>query len=319
MWLRHEVVLNPAGVSAFHFVTIGVVGITTAVSIWTHPDLIPLTPRPDELVDDAWTGGFAAIIGIALLKIFRAAPLETRDKASIAKKDIGQKLWDYAADEARASGCDPELIQAIIAAEAIQRPRWLRSMEGWVGKFRVGKGTYGVAQITSRYPMTDKESIAALCQRFSGFIPAKPLYGADRARFEARLEEDHNSSSAFIEDVVHLYNEFIGYSLRSSQSKRQDGRPTIELRSVRRVGQHVHFEGTCVADADGLVLISEEPHMVKTAKLQLTKPHRTPWEFHLPLSTHEAHLIAVNGGFTEDFEVHQIEAYLLLSIDDLLH
>src|SRR5215207_5321217 len=55
-------------------------------------------------------------------------------------------------------GTDPLLVESIMMVENVQRPRWFRTAERLKGIF-AKPGTYGIMQVASPRPLSDKDSI----------------------------------------------------------------------------------------------------------------------------------------------------------------
>jgi len=151
-----------------------------------------LIPQPQEFVSAAWTALFVVVLSTAVLKVM-SQKLSPEDLLGHAQKDIGEELWTEIRSISAKYSCDPAFIRAIVAGEVLQRPRWLRSIEKIKGiVFR--RKSYGVAQVSSDSPLSDKESIIRLCQNYAGYYPKAEL--ADHERIRAKVEM-HNLDDEF--------------------------------------------------------------------------------------------------------------------------
>jgi hypothetical protein len=103
----------------------------------------PVVPEPKELVANIWAGFLAAIGAIYLQRVvlLRKKP---RDLMEQSFDEIPLKLRVYAWRKARAAGIDPRIPLAIMSAENLQRPSWVRQLERLVPR-RLG-GTRGIMQ-----------------------------------------------------------------------------------------------------------------------------------------------------------------------------
>lgn len=177
---------------------------TSFVALWSSDDLAFLVPQPTEVVFALWTAVFVAVAGVGLRSVWRTEPLSSSDCIEAARADCGEDLWETIALEAARTQCDPALMQAIVAAEISQRPRWVRNMERMVHRF-TRRGTYGVAQMSSESPVSDEESIRLLCESFAGYEPVEdPIGNLDSVALRKRLRE-HNSNGWFLKRVPALY------------------------------------------------------------------------------------------------------------------
>ncbi|MGH8926498.1 MAG: hypothetical protein ACRDWA_18020, partial [Acidimicrobiia bacterium] len=120
--------------------------------------MMNLVPGPDELRSDLWTALLAAILGAAFVKATSSRGVDVPALVDYAKLQVGPELLSYARNRALEVSTDPDLVEAILLVESLQRPKWLRGLErrfGWLLGFK----TYGVMQVTSDKPLSDKESI----------------------------------------------------------------------------------------------------------------------------------------------------------------
>lgn len=159
-------------------------------------------PQPMDMVNAVWTAAIAAIAYFALTQVLSGNERTTDHLFLRAKYDV-QSVWDYCAEAARTHQCDVEVLRAIILAEAVQRPSWLRWVEFQLqrlfGKFG-RKSTTGVAQINSVKPLTDKESIDLLAERL-GRCPHN-----DAQELRGFLRRHHNNDETLINDAHAFYD-----------------------------------------------------------------------------------------------------------------
>lgn len=166
---------NVAGLLLYYVLSSVLVATTCAGVIVTADRLRPLVPQTDKLSEAAWTGVFAAVLAVALQSLGRG-DISDADLLDRARRDIGPDLWRQVRDAAGRYGTDGDLLRAIVAVEALQRPAWFRRAERLKGKPR-GSGTYGVAQVSSSAPLSDSESIEELARRFQQFLPDRDESG----------------------------------------------------------------------------------------------------------------------------------------------
>jgi len=103
------------------------IAVTWAAAI-TYPSWARPIPEPSDVVVAFWTGLFAAILAVL---IQRSASFHESHESLVerGKRGIGPNLWAYAADAAARAGCDADVVRAIMVAEVLQRPRWVRRLE----------------------------------------------------------------------------------------------------------------------------------------------------------------------------------------------
>lgn len=215
------------------------------LSYFTYHWYAAFIPEPDELIFAVWTAVFAAVLATAFQQLLRSPALSVEQKLAAARRDIGEDTWEFVNQAALDANCEPVLIQAIVAAEALQRPRWMRSLERAKGRL-VPSGSYGVAQITASHPLSDAQSVQALCQEHAGYYPARSSMGGVRQTLlEARIEK-HNSNPAFVSSVMDFYRHLIPWAQHRSATISYDGRPHIEVIGEQRVGEQLEIHGSAV-------------------------------------------------------------------------
>jgi hypothetical protein len=278
---RQALLIYHATVAAGLAVALGLVSMT--YSAW-----IPITPTPSDLPLAIWTGLFASVLTVAARQALAPAP-DVSALLARAETDIGEAHWSYARAAAKTRDCSPELIQAVIAAEATQRPSWVRKLET-VKARATGKGTYGVAQISAALPLSDRESIDRLCQSFQGFVvPRHPTYDwVLDERLAARLER-HNPNRHFVELVTSFYKKLAPSPIASNDSVEDDGRRSIEVTSCGRDGSSWVLKGTAVAKSGELLVNVVRTHDTAPGEDAWTIPvdgesnHRGEWNLTVPV------------------------------------
>lgn len=260
-------------------------GSTIAAGL-TYPLARGFIPAPKELVTAAWTGVFVAVLAVFAQRA-GAFGYSREGRLARARGDIGPDLWAYVADAAAKYDCDPDLIRAIVAAESLQRPGWVRRLERMKGKF-VGQGSYGIAQITSSIPLTDEDSVDLLCQAYAGYYPERnKQYGSIlQSRIKARVE-DHNVDPIFVELVCELHRELQPYAIFHSEALALDKRFTIEVLAVERDGHTWTIRGTASVYEGNLLLTSElADGSVERGNTSATvgAPARGEWSTRVPLN-----------------------------------
>jgi hypothetical protein len=108
-------------------------------------------------------------------------------------------LISYAKSQAHAAGVDEDLVVAVMVVEAIQRPEWLRRLERLLARL-LRRGTYGIMQVGSRRPLSDRESIDAAIQGpLSGVLLDRDQHGWAKRDSVGPAVRNYNSDPAFIE------------------------------------------------------------------------------------------------------------------------
>ena len=96
------------------------------------------------------------------------------------------------------NNADPTLVKAICIAENIQRPSWIRRLENILGRFKP-EATYGIMQVTSKKPISDKESIKQAIEQF--------FKDSSHMNFNKKIKsvERYNSDQKYIFFVEEIY------------------------------------------------------------------------------------------------------------------
>jgi hypothetical protein len=270
----------------YNAVVVVVVVLTTAAAGLTFRLWDGLVPNPSDLVVAAWAGVFAVILAVSAQRLVRFRGENGEELLAHAKRDIGSSPWQYAEEAAERQATDPLLIQAILAAEALQRPHWIRRLERTKGRI-LPRGTYGVAQVASDQPLSDQESIDRLCSSWAGYFPERDSYGsvAD-VRLAARLEQ-HNSNPGFAHSAIDFYRQLQPQPFAQSERTARDHRPVIEVNRISRQGQTWELSGTAsVYEANLIVTTSTEDGTSSTSHTTATTgaPGRGRWSIELPLA-----------------------------------
>lgn len=154
----------------YHFTVVLVVVISAVLANLATPALQVLVPSPSEMVSNLWIAGLVAVTGALFVRLGSAQlppPFGGQYFLERATRDVGVDLQDDLFIAAKERGADPVLLLAIMVAEVLQRPSWVRAAERLVGRFRP-TGSYGVMQVRSSRPLTDQESIEIASTQLSG-------------------------------------------------------------------------------------------------------------------------------------------------------
>jgi hypothetical protein len=200
MRYRHDQARYPLLiVDVFNIGVVFVAALAGAVGPGPFPDIVP---SASDFFSSLWTTAFVAVVAICLLyatknrttldKLLQRSQAETRDLTPIALSLAGKH------------GTDPALVLAIMYAENLQRPHWVRTLERIKGKIWPA-GSYGVMQISSNRPLSDLESVhKAVTERLSGKSVPHGEYSYDYEELENTLRE-WNDNDEFVTLARQLY------------------------------------------------------------------------------------------------------------------
>jgi len=239
------------------------VGITASAALLAFP-LFPLTrglvPSTDSLIDALWTAGLVAVAGAFILRITTNDREDESPgmlyKYERAVRDSGIDLFDAMFQVGAAQGTDPLLIRAIAVVEILQRPKWLRRCERVLGRFR-RHGSYGVMQMTSNHPLSDRESIVRFSREHQGdfmiTLDESARYSSVNENEIWRIAGQHNGDRQFIDAVSNFYDWFAS-NILWVQSDSSFG--LIGIIEKRRYATSVGYRIATTSEA--LELVAEE-------------------------------------------------------------
>ena len=194
-----------------HTMVFFALALTVLFAVILRNILDPLVPDVQTVIPEIWG---AIFVGILATMFYIATSNRISSDNIIAKQreKIGQSLLNYARLEAKKAQCDPILVEAIMIAESIQRPKWFRRLERIMGViFR--RGTYGIMQVTSDQPIDDYESIdEAICYHLSGsnnIVDTKGRYNLEILKQHAH---NYNPSNEFVIQVSQIAEELYAES-----------------------------------------------------------------------------------------------------------
>lgn len=186
-----------------HLLVTAVILATSIVVVLFRRQLGFLIPSLESLVQALWSALFIAI----LLFLFRenGLPFGKKESDLIGRliSDVGEKVWRGSEEIALKYSIDPVIVRAIILAEVEQRPRWIRSLERIKGRvLRVG--TYGVAQMHAKGPLSDLESIELLSETLQEWGCENIDEGNDEEIWEVFLR--HNGDRDVAKRMMMFYH-----------------------------------------------------------------------------------------------------------------
>jgi hypothetical protein len=268
--------------------TIGVLG-AGFLAVVTAPDLDRFVPEGVDAVNAVWTAALAAILGAGLRQAMAREELEPVDRISKARADIGDQVWAHCDSAAAENGTDPDLLRAIIATEALQRPRWMRRLENLFGRV-LGPGTYGVAQMHSLRPIDDIQSVNLLALSLRDVRPGVDEDGQPYQERTMAILERHNGSDVFIGCALEIYTDLLPYPLERTPRRAEDGRGIIEVTRIARDGQVFSISGTASVHEGNLQAVVDG-NPASSITVHPSAPGRGKFFLSVPLSTKHVDLL----------------------------
>jgi hypothetical protein len=190
--------------------SIVVVGVAAALM---RDRLAALIPPLNALAGELWG---AAIAGAFVAYLFTHVSTRQVDGFALisdVRSRIAPELVALARREAVSHGADPDLVEAILVTEELQRPTWFRQLER-LKSLVFREGTYGIMQVRHRGWIGDEESIRlAVADRLAGQQIPVQTYGrpgelghAEYVDTESlRLQlSSYNRSDVWLDTVVEV-------------------------------------------------------------------------------------------------------------------
>jgi len=304
--VRQEFTINYA---AYHLMAIGLAVAASVAAIFLGKPLEFLVPPPKVLIENLWVAVFIAIAGGVAVSVIGkrpdgAQPFDPHYFVWRAERDVGIDLTDNAYQAAIENRCDPILLRAIMFAEALQRPKWVRNVEHAKGRF-FKRGSYGVTQEYSDRPISDEESIRLTAQALSHrWALAEGDWGlAAKDGLIWKYASQHNPDARFIQGVQQVY---VALQYSTQAQMYQLDSKDIKVLEVRRYAHHFGFRAVTISD----VLVFEyTPASGKPQQTRIERPSDVSapnlWAFEMGFDV-DVDLIAVSlTGFsgTSFFEI----------------
>ncbi|WP_404290590.1 hypothetical protein [Glutamicibacter arilaitensis] len=205
-----DVVRQTAGIrlrrSLIHIMSAMLIALAAFIPLWLRKYREIWVPSVEQLKEAFWA---SLIIGLVFL-VYRRLTEFSKDESTA---DVSGNLKRInAANEKEVMfwshrySTSPRFVMSVVAAESINRPRILRMLERLVGiVFR--SGSYGIAQMQSKRPVSDSESIRLLCKQYSEFFPSQ--LGDDFKDINLRMKfAEHNVGSKFVNLALSIYDSF---------------------------------------------------------------------------------------------------------------
>ncbi|QQU89092.1 hypothetical protein I6I68_03775 [Corynebacterium glucuronolyticum] len=147
-----------------YLVDVLVISATSTAVFSLRESLSPIVPSLNDLWLGLWGGLFGAISVFVFRDMLTSPMMSTNEKMQVIRKDIGSLNLQYIYEKEYIFPEEQRFVEAFLIAEAEQRPRWFRWLERKLGGIFLHRGTYGVAQVASDVPLSDRASIDKLVE-----------------------------------------------------------------------------------------------------------------------------------------------------------
>lgn len=171
------------------------IGLTAAFIVALGNRVDGFVPSLREAVLAGWIAFFVFISSRVLLALTSKPPLYSLIRR--ATDEIDQALLSML------DGADPDgVFRAVAIAEHLNRPAWIRTLERMV---RRRGGTYGLMQVRSDAPLTDRESVVRFVEKYKRFVPSENNDEWWDQKHIERFVRRHNRDPAFTKMVLQIY------------------------------------------------------------------------------------------------------------------
>lgn len=161
-----------------------------------------LIPPPSEINSNVWAGVFAAVGAVYLQRVAMRVP--STDQLARQSIDSNRALLLVAERVATDAGLDAGIIKALIVAEDLQRPRWVRRLERMSAL--VVRTSSGIMQVRSTGALSDAESIKIAVQSLAQNMPTRTRDDYDWAK-KVALEWNPDEGYATLVDSIYWSSE----------------------------------------------------------------------------------------------------------------
>ena len=199
-----------------HLINVGAVLIVVVFTNYLT-QVVPidvLAPSMEGVIDNLW-----ASLLVASLVIFYLDATNLADKEEMGKENarsnyvvttyrrLNEKFGESIVKECQKLGCSAALLYAILIYENMNRPSLVRKLENLFVRFFPIELTLGIAQVKSRRPLTDEESILIAIQRLKGSNELiKHIFQSDDEKhLEVRkIISPYNSNKDYSDSIIQI-------------------------------------------------------------------------------------------------------------------
>lgn len=267
------------------------------------PFVRQFVPGFDKYIEVLLTGIIASL-SFAYINRWTSADVEyptARELLALAPSEVVERTKH----EARRFRVDRELALAVLLAETVQRPRWIRRAESLTGG-RLGLSrTHGPFQNMPSASCTDDQSIVEAMRNLSGAVlPRSNGYVHSGAHLAYHLER-HNTSEAFRDVSVSIYRLLSGEILAACDEVSSDGIPLLRQTSVKRVGYEWHLAGDAGDEAVDVQAVIVSPQAVRVYPVMASGSSRREWTLVVPLDSEAVRMWSGNASGAGEMAVER--------------
>lgn len=211
-WLYEVEAVDPTKIWLVRFVNQVLSLVGGLLGFWSRAFTAPVIPSPVELLNAVWT---AMVAGVAYFGVSRILGRETTSQELLdrARRDIGRDAWSYAKAASQIHALPLVAVQAIILAEAVQRPRWFRELERLLPSILRLTGrtaTTGIAQMRSTSSLSDEKSLELLCLDMKEWLSSHPDVSLQDIDDFEDYATHHSADAVFVDSAASFHGALLG-------------------------------------------------------------------------------------------------------------
>jgi hypothetical protein len=177
-----------------------------------------LAPSISGLIDNLWSSLLIAILIIAYLKATnlsqRSNDSNTQDIAFSnyvlsSFELIHRKYSDIINQACNKSNCSKYLVYSVLIYENMNRPKLLRMMENSLLKIFPIELTAGLAQVKSKKPLTDDESIVLAAKILENTVSYDSFFDPEQVRETLTA---YNDGDTYVQSILAIQNKLAMYA-----------------------------------------------------------------------------------------------------------
>mgnify|MGYP001588862971 CR=1 FL=1 len=158
-----------------------------------------LTPTLSGLVDNIWSSLITALLAVYLYKIYQNQKVSQDELFDQSFKKLSPRLIKFIEEYCVEKMADKNLVLAICIVENIQRPSWLRKVEG-IKSIIFRRGSYGIMQVQSDKLLNDEQSVKKAIDDFFAYNPHLDILSIKH------LTEKYNNDPRYVDLIEHAYH-----------------------------------------------------------------------------------------------------------------
>ncbi|MCA9323819.1 hypothetical protein KC992_01825 [Candidatus Saccharibacteria bacterium] len=197
--------------------------VATGVSILDgRPILLQLAPSVSGIVDNLWSSLLVALLIIFYFESTNTGKIYTDDQAEKNAREnyilnsyqtIIEKYEKVIFNACAKSNCSRTLLFSVLIFENMNRPELFRKLENIFVKVFKQELSVGLAQVRSKKPLSDEQSIIKAANILRGSQKLEKKDHVDLQDKIARHLNTYNLNTIYVENITYIYQTLRTYAL----------------------------------------------------------------------------------------------------------